>query len=36
MELAKAVGEKIVPIEGRIRFNSLKDIGYVDRIDDSR
>ena len=36
MELAKAVGEEIVPIEGRIRFNRLKYLGHVERMDDSR
>ena len=36
MELAEAVGEKIVPIEGKIRFNRLKYLGHVERMDDSR
>ena len=36
MELAEAVGEKIVPIEGRIRFNRLKYLGHVERMDNSR
>ena len=36
IELAKVVGEKIIPIEGRIRFNRLKYLGHVERMDDSR
>ena len=36
MELAEAVGEKIVPIEGKIRFNRLKYLGHVERMDDIR
>jgi len=36
MELAKAIGKKIVPIVGRIRFNRKKYLGHVERMDDSR